>query len=226
MLDTSRTFETPEGVDLGLSIAGPIVRAQAWLIDLLIRAAIYIGLGIILNFLGDFGGGIWLIIIFLTEWFYPVIFEIFKNGATPGKKRMCIKVINDNGTPIHWSASIVRNLLRVVDFMPFGYAFGLCSILISRDFKRLGDLAASTLVVYEEPTASAPEIPTAEPAVPRQALTLEEQRAILEFSERSSRLSPERCEELAELLEVITAKQGPTAVVQLHRYANWLQGRS
>jgi len=226
MLDTSRTFETPEGIDLGLSVAGPVVRAQAWLIDFLIRAAIYVVLGIILNLMGDFGTGIWLIVIFITEWFYPVLFEMLKSGATPGKKRMRIRVINDNGTPVHWSASILRNLLRVVDFMPFFYCFGLCSILISRDFKRLGDLAASTLVVYTEPDTSQPVIPNKEPLAPKQALRLEEQRAILEFSERSTQLSSERCAELAEILEPLTEMQGEASVVQLHRYANWLQGRS
>lgn len=225
-LDTSRTFETPEGIDLGLSVAGPVVRAQAWLIDLIIRIAIYVGLGIILNMMGDFGTGVWLIVIFVTEWFYPVLFEMLKNGATPGKKRMQIRVINDNGTPINWSASILRNLLRVVDIMPFFYGFGLCSILISRDFKRLGDIAANTLVVYSDPDTKQPTLPKKQPLAPKQALKLEEQRAILEFSERSARLSPERCAELAEILEPLTEKQGSASVEQLHRYANWLQGRS
>ncbi len=224
MLDTRHTFETPEGIDLGLSIAGVVVRAQAWLFDLIIRIIIYISFGIILAYLGRFGMGLLLIIIFIAEWFYPVLFEMLKEGATPGKRRMGIRVINDNGTPVTWSASIVRNLLRTVDFMPFMYGLGLVSILINRDFKRLGDLAAGTLVVYEEEARGAPQLPPGDAEALPRPLTLEEQQAVLEFTERSTRISPERSEELAALLEPLTGKEGEEAVKQLYRYAHWLQG--
>ncbi|VAW86796.1 hypothetical protein MNBD_GAMMA17-296 [hydrothermal vent metagenome] len=226
MLDTRHIFETPEGIDLGLGIAGPVVRAQAWLIDLAIRFVLYLVLGIAFSFLGKLGQGIFLVLVFLGEWFYPVLFEMFKGGATPGKRRMEIKVINDNGTPVSWSASIVRNLLRTVDFLPFLYGFGLFSILINRDFKRLGDLAAGTLVVYAEPVRAAPLLIPGGAEAPPRVLTLEEQRAVLEFSERSLRLSPERREELAALLQPLTQKQGEEAVKLLYRYANWLQGQT
>lgn len=90
--------------------------------------------------------------LFLLEWFYPIIFEVYRQGQTPGKKVMAIKVLQDNGIPVGWPTSLIRNLLRAVDFLPMMYGFGVVSMLIARNFRRLGDLAAGTLVVYVEPT--------------------------------------------------------------------------
>ena len=86
MLDSVRDVETPEGVHLRLRPAGPVPRAYAWVLDFLIRAAAYIFLAIFLPGLGDFGGGLLLIAIFLLEWFYPVLFEVYRDGQTPGKR--------------------------------------------------------------------------------------------------------------------------------------------
>jgi uncharacterized RDD family membrane protein YckC len=140
-------FETPEGIDLGLRVAGPISRALAWIIDAFIRYSVLFALSTVLASLLSFGMGLFLILLFLLEWFYPVVFEVVR-GATPGKKAMGLLVVHDNGTPVGWSASMIRNLLRSVDFLPFFYCAGLISILLNSRFKRLGDLAAGTLVVY------------------------------------------------------------------------------
>src|SRR5512143_1036292 len=148
-LDTIHTFETPEGIELGLRVAGPLPRALAWVIDALIRYGGLFIVSIALSILGEFGFGLFLILLFLVEWFYPVLFEVSR-GATPGKKMMGLAVVHDNGTPIGWPASMIRNLLRVIDFFPLMYGTGLLSMLINRQFKRLGDLAAGTLVVYRE----------------------------------------------------------------------------
>ncbi len=63
---------------------------------------------------------------------------------------MNIKVLHELGTPVDWSASMIRNLLRVIDFLPLLYGFGLISILLNKNFKRLGDLVAGTIVVYTD----------------------------------------------------------------------------
>ena len=55
----------------------------------------------------------------------------------------------DNGLPVTPAASVARNLLRVADFLPFGYGFAIVSMLVRRDYKRLGDIAAATIVVHE-----------------------------------------------------------------------------
>ena len=224
MLDTSQLVETPEGVDLEQRVAGPGVRALAWSLDALIRSGIYIGTNILLTMLGSLGVGVFLLVVFLLEWLYPVMFEVWRDGMTPGKKAMGIRVVRDNGTPVDWSASMVRNLLRVVDFFPFAYAAGLASMLLSRDFKRLGDLAAGTVVIYRSNALHNVEVPPRPALPPPVALSLEEQRAILNYAERSARLSPARREELARVLVDLTGARSQEGEEQLYRYANWLQG--
>ncbi len=93
----------------------------------------------------------YLIVAFLLEWLYPVAFELTRWGATPGKRALGLKVVMDNGLPVTPAASLTRNLLRVADFLPFLYGFATVCLLTRRDFKRLGDLAAATLVVYQPP---------------------------------------------------------------------------
>lgn len=225
MLDTSRHYETPEGIQLDIRIAGPVVRACAWSIDMLIRAGLYLAITMLFSFFGGLGVSIILIGIFLIEWFYPVLFEL-RSGATPGKRAMGLQVINDNGTPVSLSASLIRNLLRAADFLPFMYGFGLLSMLANREFKRLGDLAAGTLVVYREKAVERRALPRVTPERPPSGLGREEQRTLLEYAERCDSLSADRRVELAEILSPVTGVRGEGAVARLHAYASWLaQGR-
>lgn len=226
MLDTYRTVETPEGVELRLRVAGPVVRSLAWAQDLLIRGGIYIGLSILLSLLGKFGWGALLIALFLIEWFYPVLFEVYRYGATPGKRAMGICVVNDDGTPVGWSASIIRNLLRYVDFLPFLYGFGLVTMLVRPDFKRLGDLAAGTCVVYRDERVEGASTPAAQAHPLDFALGLDEQRAVISFAERSDQLSAERSAELASILAPCVKNAAHPPVNQLYAMANWLLGRN
>ncbi len=220
-LDTSRDYETPEGVVLQLRIAGPVVRACAWAIDFLIRVAFYLVLSALFAYLGGMGWALILIGFFLIEWFYPALFEA-RYGATPGKRVMGLKVIHDDGTPLSWSSSLIRNLLRAADFLPFFYGFGLLSILASRDFQRLGDLAAGTLVVYREQRQERDDLSGLDPAPPTIDLSLEEQEVVLDFAERRDRLSEARLEELAGILSPLTGKRGSAAVRELLANAAWL----
>ncbi|MGS2723014.1 RDD family protein [Porticoccus sp. GXU_MW_L64] len=222
MIDTLRHYETPEGIELKLPLAGPAVRASAWLIDILIRSAIFLVAWWIFSLLGKVGRGGLLIMVFLLEWFYPVVFEAIR-GATPGKKVMGLLVCQDNGTPLSWSASLLRNLLRVVDFLPFFYGFGLLSTLLNRDFKRLGDLAAGTVVVYAPDKNSEKPLPQQRPLPPPCPLDLTEQQAITNFAERSSGFSDARARELANMLSPITRAPAEKATNTLHGYAQWLR---
>jgi uncharacterized RDD family membrane protein YckC len=209
MLDTPRVVATPEGIELTLKVAGPVARARAWVIDFLLRAVVYIAFATLLSLFGKFGAGLVLLMLFLLEWAYPVLFEVLWNGATPGKRACHLRVLHDDGTPIGWRASVIRNTLRAVDFLPLMYGFGLIACLSNRDFKRLGDLAAGTLVVYAPPASAigkrleasrtsgvAPSSGASFP-LPKAALTLEEQRAIIDFAERRKRWSDQRVAELA-----------------------------
>ncbi len=223
LLDTQRTLETPEGVELTLRIAGPVVRALAWSIDFSLRVVIYSLLVIFGSMTDQMGEGLFLLSFFLLEWFYPVYFEIYRGGVTPGKARMGIKVLYDNGTPIGWTGSMLRNLLRAVDSLPFFYGVALISMLLTRDFQRLGDLAAGTLVVYSEPSMKKKiQIVDATPLALPILLNDNEQQAIINFAERASILPPARVTELADLARNLTAQSGETAEQTLYRIANGL----
>lgn len=225
MLDTTRTVETPEGVELGLRLAGPAVRAYAWAVDLAIRLGVYVAMSIPLAFFGEVGMGIYLVLIFLVEWFYPVFFEVTRDGATPGKRRFGIRVLHDDGTPVSWGSSMIRNLVRFADMLPVAYGFGLASTLLHPDFKRLGDLAAGTLVVHRIDDALPASIPGAPPRPPAVPLTLPEQRAVLEFAERQRGWSAGRSAELASLARPLTGLTGRAGHAALLGIANWLVGR-
>jgi len=225
MIDTLCAVETPEGVELEFSPAGPAPRALAWLADLGIRVVLYAGLASLLGLLGRAGRGVLLLGLFLLEWFYPVGFEVLARGQTPGKKLVGLRVLRADGAPVGWSRSSVRSLLAFADFLPFCFAFGLCAMFLGRRFQRLGDLAAGTVVVHVEPPPPRPAPDTGEGALPPPfPLTLPEQRAVLGFSERAPGLSPERAQELSDLLEPLTGARGDEGVRRLHALARGLRG--
>ncbi|HEX4327871.1 MAG TPA: RDD family protein [Burkholderiales bacterium] len=197
MLDTLRRVPTPEGIELSLRLAGPVPRAYAFVTDLAIRAGIWLAVVQVLAVLGRSGMGMLLIVFFLLEWFYPVAFELWWSGATPGKRAFNLMVVNDNGTPVTIGASVTRNLLRAVDFLPGLWAFGLISMLFNRDFKRLGDLAAGTVVVYRDKVRMRGALPDVPPRAPAYPLSLAERRAVLNFAERHALLTEERADEVA-----------------------------
>lgn len=85
MLDTYRPVETPEGVEIGLRVAGPVPRLFAALIDAGLRTLLYVLLAIPTGALGKSGTGIFLVGLFCGEWFYPVLFEVLSGGATPAR---------------------------------------------------------------------------------------------------------------------------------------------
>ena len=227
MLDTTRRVATPEGIELTLHLAGPVPRALAWTIDFLIRIGIVVVVMIPALQLGRMGWGIVLITAFFVEWLLPAWFEAAWHGQTLGKRALGLVVLNDDGTPVRWPAALTRNLLRAIDFLPVGYGIGLAAMLTSRDFKRLGDLAAGTVVVYQpERRVAAKKIPDAPAVVPPIALHLAEQRALLELAERSATLTQERFEELAELPRPLVGNlDGERAAARLLGIANHIAGR-
>ena len=105
------------------------------------------------------------------------------------------------------------------------YFFGLISMLMSRDFKRLGDLAAGTVVVYHERATRVAPIPNLPAIAPPLGLSVAEQRALITFAERSPRLTEARAEELSDLLTPITGMQGRAGAQRLYQMANWLVGK-
>ena len=223
-LDTRYQVETPEGIDLPLRPAGLMVRAIAFTIDLLLRGLILGLLFLLLATLGKLGIGLGSLLLFAVSWWYMVLFEVLRQGRSPGKQWMGLRVVHDDGTPVGWSASLLRNLLRFVDLMPFGYFLGAISCLQHPTFKRLGDIAAGTLVVYSERRPSRPPLPEAAPRRSPVPLTLTEQRALLAFAERQGELSPARVNELAALLAQPLHISAPKAVGELNGIARGLLG--
>ena len=206
--------------------AGPVARFAAFAIDMLIRAVVYFILLISLASFGKLGMGILLILVFLLEWFYPVVFEVYFGGATPGKRVMGIVVVEDSGLPVSIGSSVTRNLLRFADFLPFFYGFGVMSMLMTRDFKRLGDLAAGTQVVYRDPTDKQRKLPDVEPVAPERVPPMEVQQALIALAERSTRLTEERIDELTALAEKVTGmRPGPRSAQRVFGIAQWLMGR-
>ena len=226
MLDTRYRVEIPGGIHLEAQVVGPIPRCFAFAIDLVIRAVFMFVLSLVSLPFGIFGvgGGFLLIGLFALEWLYPVFFEVFWRGQTPGKRILGIAVINDDLTPVTLGTSMVRNLLRTVDFLPLFYLAGLVTMLSNRRFQRLGDLAAGTLVISLRESARAAPVPDVEPLAPSTSLLRTEQISIIDFLQRSPQLSEPRQRELAAILEGITHDSGDDGVRQLHRIGAWFLG--
>lgn len=225
LLDTQIYLETPEGIDLPLRPAGLPVRCLAFAIDALIRAVVLILTGIAWLYMGKLGAGLASISAFLLLWWYMVFFEVLNQGRSPGKQILGLQVIHSDGTPIGWPASLIRNLLRFVDLLPFAYCLGMLSILNSARFQRLGDLAAGTLVVYQAhipQRGTLPDVPANPAAI---VLTLAEQQALLNFAERHQQLSSQRQDELAAIIAPALHIAPAQAVTRLHGMARSILGQ-
>lgn len=224
MLDTRSALPTPEGVDLTLDLAGPVPRATAFAIDLLIRCAVYAVLAAALSGLGKVGLGLLLISLFIIEWLYPVLFEVLGRGATPGKRSVGLQVVEADGRQVGWSASLIRNLLRTADFLPFCFGFGILFMLFHPRFQRLGDLAAGTVVVWQHRNESSGNSSEERPIEPPLKLRLPEQKALIAFADRAPRLSEARQEELAGILAPLSRDNGKPTVKRLLGMASYLSG--
>ncbi|MGH1540195.1 MAG: RDD family protein [Arenicella sp.] len=230
-IDTLHSVETPEGVDLHVDVSGIVVRFIAFGIDFLIRGFVLVVAMWVFVYFGILGDGtanaltgVYFILFFILEWFYPVLFEVLRNGQTPGKKWMKIKVINEDLTPVTWGASITRNLLRSVDFLPFVYCFGMLSMILSNKFQRLGDLAAATLVVYVDKQEVVNELPRQSPQPLWRPLNQAGQQALIAYTHRHNALSAARKIELANILAAETGKEDQACVDYLQAVGVGLLG--
>ncbi len=156
--------ETPELVVLSYTVAGVGSRAAAAFIDYAICIATF--LAVIVAFLQlpvRVGGtssrdssGAWVMAVLgvvqvAILWRYYVLFEALGDGQTPGKRIMKLRVVKDGGLPVTFEASAIRNVVRAIDLQPiFLYAIGLVTIIANARGKRLGDMAAGTIVVKED----------------------------------------------------------------------------
>jgi len=124
-LDTLQKIEIAEGVEIQLRLAGPLARGQAFLVDGLIKSAIWVGGSLLVGVFGraltvalggEVGRGVLngLLIVwgFLLEFGYSIGFEVSPWSATPGKRMLGLRVARTSGAPITWHQAVVRNMLK------------------------------------------------------------------------------------------------------------------
>jgi uncharacterized RDD family membrane protein YckC len=194
------TLDTPEGVQLELTLAGVGSRFAAAIIDFIIQVVILVALFLVLVYgvgitagQSGFAAAIFIVSSFLLFMSYDVSFEVLNSGRTPGKQLNGLRVVRESGAPVNFSSSAVRNVLRLIDILPAWYLVGVTSILITRRNQRLGDLAGGTLVVRER-RALPPELripaPAEAPVWDTSAISSEELDTVVAFLTRRYELDP------------------------------------
>lgn len=218
------SIATPEGVELDVTLAGLGSRFVATLIDQAIQWAVLLAVFVVLAFTagavsdeeGDVGNGtllllgaLFVLVIFVVQVFYHVAFETVSAGRTPGKRWTGLRVVTVGGAPVTFTASAIRNLLRLVDALPGAYLVGMVAILANSRNQRLGDMAAGTIVVREQTGGRQPKAPAwARPAVHHlpseaakawdvSAVTTDELIAVRRFLDRRASLTTEARARLA-----------------------------
>jgi uncharacterized RDD family membrane protein YckC len=158
----SLVVDSVTGVDVSLAVAGTGARSLAYLIDLLIRTILvtawYVVATLIYNrrwslATPDDPEGSWYLYVALPATLiyllYHTVLELSMRGRTPGKRMAGIRIVTRNGSVPTVAAQLVRNVFRLIDSFPVGYGVGLFTCLVTRDHVRVGDLAAGTLMIYE-----------------------------------------------------------------------------
>ena len=193
--------ETPDHVVLRYDLAGGGNRGFAALVDFILAALVFAGAAFAFSSLtGALGGGGQLsgLVLLLTlslAWSYFVLLEWLWQGQTVGKRLYGLRVIRDDGAPAGFVAVLIRNLVRIIDFLPAFYGLGLLMIIFSSRSQRLGDLAAGTYVVRApRPQLDYFSLRTVTPlgtgaAAETRALPGELQRLVREFVAREARLA-------------------------------------
>lgn len=130
---------------------------------------------------------------------YYVLFEALNGGRTPGKAAFGLRVVTADGSPLAVSAVVLRTLMRLIDFLPGGYAVGAVSIVVTTRNQRLGDLVAGTVVIRDrKPVLAAAPPPSGERrGWDVSAVTADEVALIRRFASRRHSLTPEARRKLA-----------------------------
>jgi uncharacterized RDD family membrane protein YckC len=158
----SLVVDSVTGVDVSLEVAGTGARSLAFLIDLLIRTILVTAWFVVATLIyngrftlqtPDDPDGTWYLYVAtpatLIYLLYHTVLEIVMRGRTPGKRMAGIRIVARNGSAPAIAAQLVRNVFRLIDSFPVGYGVGLFTCLVTRDHVRIGDLAAGTLMIYE-----------------------------------------------------------------------------
>ena len=192
-MDDRYTVDTPENIEFAYDIAGIGSRFLAAIIDTFLIGIAEIILGFIIGLaiartgLADRVGSAESILLaagsilaFLILWGYYIVFELVWNGQSPGKRAIGLRVVREGGRPLTFVNSAIRNLIRLVDFLPAFYGIGVVVMFVDRRARRFGDLAGGTLVVKERrgvtleslTAQSSIPLPPTQPGQPLQQPTL------------------------------------------------------
>lgn len=161
----SLNIETPENVSFGYEVAGIGSRFLAALVDrtivLVFQGVVLLGVIMMMQMLdfdlveADDRLLMWTLalislVLFALNWGYYIFFELLWNGQSPGKRWVGLRVIQSDGAPVNLAASAIRNILRIIDTLPAFYGLGVVTMFIDSRSRRLGDLAARTVVVHDQ----------------------------------------------------------------------------
>src|SRR5437764_4702204 len=230
------TLNLPESVAVGYDVAGVGSRFLAALIDALVLAVVLAALVIVTVLAGQsltgtmayVAAGVGVLIINVVFLGYFVFFESIWNGQSPGKRAMGLRVVKTSGYPITPATALIRNVVRLVDWLPAFYAVGVITMIANRHARRLGDLVAGTMVIKEKRYASLSSLSSARstpapsrPGDVRRAaglpepaplagsgaqvdrLTREDEALIRDFLNRRHTLSPRRRDDLARQIATV-----------------------
>src|SRR5947207_3846667 len=162
---------TPERVSFDYQVAGLATRGIAQAVDLLILAFVLAGVYVAAIAVGAFGLDAvayliailgTLVVVFGYHW----TCEAFWSGQTVGKKVFRLRAVGDRGEPMTFGQAGIRNIVRLVDFLPYAYGIGLVVLFVNGRGKRLGDLAAGTIVVKDSDYLPLWQVPGGRPTDP------------------------------------------------------------
>jgi len=206
-----RLVLTPEQVEIRLEPAGAGRRFVALVIDLtlIVSASAFVSQVTLLALPPALGTLARALVLLTLSWGYHVWFEVRRQGQTPGKRVAGIRVVDGRGLPLGLEQSFVRNVVRVLDALPVGYAVGCAASLVDGERRRLGDRAADTLVVRERPPVEHDRRTSGARAfnslrtkhfarVARQRVSLEEREFLAELCRRAEGLEDRARYELME----------------------------
>jgi uncharacterized RDD family membrane protein YckC len=228
---------TPEQVAFRFETAGLGSRFAAQLLDLLVLTAVLVALGLagfglaVVSGRALLGLLVFVVLGFASFWAYWILQEALWSGQTVGKYVLHLRVIDARGGPVTAGQAVIRNLLRVVDFLPWSYALGTVVMFGTVRSQRLGDLAAGTIVIREraavrlEDLDAGPDEATGARVAVRPALRLDPRlhRFVQAYAQRRPGLPPERRTQLARDVEPalhaalpdVVRASGPLAALDL-----------
>ncbi len=217
---------TPENVVFEYELAGPASRASAWLLDRIVVLMLSAGAGAAVQLfefvVEGLGAALWLVVYFVLDWGFHAVCE-WRWGKTPGKAFLGLRVMSDRGLRITFGQSVVRNVFRVLDSLPGIYLLGGTVAATDPRVRRLGDLAAGTVVVRDPPrrslkgllaparggTGRVAAMPAAEAARVRRRITAPARDAVLALALRREELElPVRVDLFSDLSRVLQAQLG------------------